>query len=281
MYPRIKKTVSYFFARRSITDMEAYASHAAFYAMVSAVPLSMLAVMIFKSLAISEAEEIFLFIKSGLPSGLKEYFPMDLAENAVSSSIPLVSLTVLAMLWSSSKGIKALSDGIRSVYGVFERKGYFARRLSALAWTLALLVLFVLALVLLVFGSTILELLRNLGTSSGKILWLAVHLAPFGAFVLFFAVFSLLYKAICSDQRGIAVHFPGAVFASGGWILYSSALSFYLTNFMPRKYLLYGSMGALILLMLWVRSLMTILLFGAEINVYLQNCPKAASKKKG
>ena len=59
------------------------------------------------------------------------------------------------------------------------------------------------------------------------------------------------------------------------------AISFYHTHFMPEKYIFYGSMGALILLMLWVRALMTILLFGAELNVYLLSLPRKPSAEEG
>lgn len=270
MYLRIKETVSYFIRRKNKTGLEAYASHAAFYAMVSMVPLLMLSLMILKGLAPVGVEEAFLAIKSHLPAHLAEYLPTDFAENAISANFSLISLTVFAMLWSSSKGIEALSKGVRAVYGAKEQRGFVGRRAQELVLTFALLLLFVLALVLLVFGQTLLHFFEKGESHHEKLLFLAVRLAPFGAFALFSFVFSLMYRAILSDGSPVRFHFAGAVFASGGWLLYSAGLSFYLTNFMPRKYILYGSLGALILLMLWVRALMTILLLGAELNVYLR-----------
>ena len=271
MYLRIKKTVSYFLWRRKITGMEIYSSHAAFYAMVSLVPLLMLSLMILKGLAPFGIEEAFLAIKAYLPLQLAEYFPADLAKNAMSANFSLVSLTVLAMLWTSSRGINALSDGIRAVYGVGERRGFVSRRISELALTFLLLFLFVLALFLLVLGKTLLRLAQGWEGEGVKLLFLAVKLAPLCTFVLFWAVFSVMYKVILADGSGLKSHVVGAAFAAGGWLVYSWGLSFYLTNFMPSKYILYGSLGALILFMLWVRALMTILLLGAELNVRLQN----------
>ena len=100
------------------------------------------------------------------------------------------------------------------------------------------------------------------------------------AFVLFSLVFALMYKGILADGSAFKSHLPGAAFAAGGWIFYSSALSFYLANFLPSKYLLYGSMGALVLWMLWIRALMTILLFGAELNVYFKERTVLFQKEK-
>jgi membrane protein len=271
LYLRVKKTVLYFLKRKQITGMEVYASHAAFYTMVSAVPLLLLSFMILRLLAPVGADEVFLVLKSYLPQQIGSYLPDDLFKNAGASSLPLLSLSALAMLWSSSRGINALSDGVRAVYGRKRAQGYFQKRVAALALTFALLFLFVLALVLLVLGETFLELLgREASDASGSALFLAVRLAPAVTFLLFCGVFTLMYKSVLADGSSLKEHFPGAAFAAGGWLFYSSALSFYLTHFMPSKYILYGSMGALVLLMLWVRALMTILLFGAELNVYFK-----------
>ena len=152
MYLRVKKTVLYFLKRKQITGMEVYASHAAFYTMVSAVPLLLLSFMILRLLAPAGADEAFWVLKSYLPQQIGSYLPDDLFKNAGASSLPLLSLSALAMLWSSSKGINALSDGVRAVYGRKQARGYFQKRVAALALTFALLFLFVLALVLLVLG---------------------------------------------------------------------------------------------------------------------------------
>ena len=98
LYLRIKKTVSYFLWRRKITGMEIYSSHAAFYAMVSLVPLLMLSLMILKGLAPFGIEEAFLAIKAYLPLQLAEYFPADLAKNAMSANFSLVSCHALDLI---------------------------------------------------------------------------------------------------------------------------------------------------------------------------------------
>ncbi len=274
VYYRIKKIVNYFSKRQKVTRRDAYASHASFYAILSFVPLVMLALMILNAVAPHGVQSAVEFVRGHLPEQIGTYLPTDLIENAISSNLSVATLTVLAMLWSSSKGIGALSGGIRSVYGVQNEPNIFKRRALELMLTVALLALFVLALILLVFGETILHLFERWGGDYKRMVWLAVRIAPFVAYILFSLVFAIVYKVISREKGGIGAHLPGAFFAAGGWILYSVALSFYLTNFMPEKYIFYGSMGALILLMLWVRALMTILLFGAELNVYLLSRPK-------
>lgn len=278
MYYRIKRIVTYFSKRQKVTRRDAYASHASFYAILAFVPLLMLSLMILNAVAPQGVQSAVEFIRSHLPEQIGAYLPSDFVENAISSSFSVATLTVLAMLWSSSKGIEALSGGIRSVYGVKNEPNILKRRGIELAFTVALLALFVLALILLVFGETILHLFERLGGDYQRMVHITVRAAPYAAYGLFSLAFAVIYKIISRENGSLSHHMPGALFAAGGWILYSVALSFYLTHFMPEKYILYGSMGALILLMLWVRALMTILLFGAELNVYLLSRPKKTAQ---
>ena len=74
-------------------------------------------------------------------------------------------------------------------------------------------------------------------------------------------------RALCVFT-GYLAHLPGAAFASGGWILFSYFYSLYIIHFPAVSYL-YGSLAALVLMMLWLYICMTILLLGAEVNKHL------------
>ena len=66
-------------------------------------------------------------------------------------------------------------------------------------------------------------------------------------------------------KSGFLPHFPGAVFASVGWTMFSYGYSLYITNFPSASYI-YGSLAAVCLIMLWLYFCMIILLLGAEVN---------------
>ena len=68
-------------------------------------------------------------------------------------------------------------------------------------------------------------------------------------------------------ETGSLISPPGAMIASVGWIAYSVLFAFYIDNF-SNYAPLYGSLTAVILLMLWLYSCMYILFLGAEINLY-------------
>jgi len=64
------------------------------------------------------------------------------------------------------------------------------------------------------------------------------------------------------------MEFPGAIISAAGWVGFSALYSFYITHFANYSYL-YGSLTAIVLLMLWLYFCMNILFFGAEVNVLI------------
>ena len=87
-------------------------------------------------------------------------------------------------------------------------------------------------------------------------------------FVALTLLFTTAYKFLSADKYKLRRHIPGAVFAAVGWIAFSWAYSIYIANFSNISYI-YGSLAALILLMLWLYFCMTILLLGAQLNVWI------------
>ena len=84
-------------------------------------------------------------------------------------------------------------------------------------------------------------------------------------------IFALIYMSFSGRKIPLKRHFPGAVFTTFGWIIFSVLFSFYIDNFANYSYL-YGSLAAIVLMMLWVYSCMIIFLIGGEINVTVLVC---------
>ena len=87
--------------------------------------------------------------------------------------------------------------------------------------------------------------------------------------VIFFlaltVLFATAYKALAKSRLSFVQQLPGAALAAAGWILYSFGYSIYIRYF-SRYSALYGSLGAVMLLMLWLYMCMNILLCGALFN---------------
>ncbi len=273
MVAYLKKVIRYFDMRQKKTKWHIYASHACFYVLVSSVPLLMLLLMLSGRLFPHRIDHYLDLLRAYLPEQLSSYIPDEFIHNAMTADIPVMSVTAFAMIWSSSKGMRAISQGLESVYGLSDRHSYLKGHVFALLYTVVFIALIFFALSVLVFGETIVSFLELRGSEYKNLARAFIRSAWAFSFIIFVLIFALMYKFMAGRDHPLYRHLPGAAFAAGGWVVYSALLSLYLRWFNPEKYLLYGSLGALILLMLWTHSCMTMLMLGGELNVLLLKRP--------
>lgn len=200
-----------------------------------------------------------------------------LTETISTSSDTLLSLGAITGLWAASKGLMALIRSLNKAYNVEEKRNYFELRAIAILFTLALLALLAIVLSTLVFG----ELLGNrlfgyLGmTTTFIVLWRYLRiLISLGAMIL---LFTLLYKFSPSIRNNEKIRFrhtlPGAIFTSIGWIFTSVLFSYYVNNFANYSKT-YGSLGGIIVLLIWLYISSIIVILGGEINGTLRSMKK-------
>ena len=210
----------------------------------------------------------------GLPEvltqgGAGELFRVLAGQIAEPPGVPLLSFTAVTTLWASSRGISAIRDGVDVIYGCRPSRGALLSRLGAVPLTLATLAAVTVSSLLLFFGGSLLSLTGGDSLSSRASRAMAKALGLPCLFLLLTAVFLLLFvsagrKSPVLPKRASA-HLPGALLAASGWILFSLLYSLYIVHF-PRASAVYGGLGALSLIMLWLYFCMLILLSGAEVN---------------
>ena len=98
---------------------------------------------------------------------------------------------------------------------------------------------------------------------------------PIGLFMLFFV---LIYSILPNRRQLIWQQLPGAAFTTAGWLIFSYVYSLYIDHVADFSYV-YGSLTAIILLMLWLYICMNIVLLGAELNRILSE-KRAARRRK-
>lgn len=182
-----------------------------------------------------------------------------------------LSFGILATLWTASNGMGAISSTLNIAYGVKESRSWWKVRLVAIGLTLALAVLIVTALVLVLYGHDIAEAVANnfgLGAAF-TITWKIIQWPIVLAFVL--VAFGLIYYFApdLKDQSWQWVT-PGAAVGVALWLLVSFAFNIYLDNFGSYN-AAYGSLGAVIILMLWFYLTGAAVLIGGEINSEIES----------
>jgi len=87
-------------------------------------------------------------------------------------------------------------------------------------------------------------------------------------------IFALIYKYSPNikdtDSISLKSTFPGAIFGSSSWIVLSLIFSYYVSNF-GRYSVTYGSLGGVIILLIWLFISSMVIILGGEINVALIN----------
>lgn len=178
----------------------------------------------------------------------------------------LLSVGVAGYLWTASGGFVSLIEALNIAYDAPERT-WWKDRLRALLLAVTSGALVVISLVAYIVGPHFLHFLRNtlqmpvpLGLAH---IWPMVRLVI--TFVTFVAALEIIYHLGPNTKLGFAATLPGAVLAIAVWFATSWILGFYLEHVSGYN-ATYGSMGALIGLMIWFYLTGLAILLGAELN---------------
>jgi membrane protein len=171
-------------------------------------------------------------------------------------------------LWSANAGMKAIFDALNIIYDEEEKRSFIRLNLISLAFTIGAITVMLLAVAAVVVFPLVLTYL-GLGGSQHPT-WLSLLRWPI-LLALVIVGLALLYRYGPSrrkaEWRWLSV---GSVFATIAWIAGSLAFSFYLANFAD-YYATYGSLGAVIGLMMWMWLSAIVVLVGAEINAEMEH----------
>lgn len=174
------------------------------------------------------------------------------------------ALSIGLALWSARAGVAGLMGGLNAIAARPPRNG-FKQAIVALTLTVVLVVLAMAAMALLVVAPIVLAFFPISG-GSGVLLEVVRWVV---ALVVLFAALSLLYR-FGPNQRGARITWisAGAFAVIILWIAASFGLTYYLGNFGSYNEV-YGSIGAVIALLLWLYMTAYFILLGAALNLHL------------
>lgn len=208
----------------------------------------------------------------GLVSDVERVVPPDamklvretLADVVSHRSGGLLSFGLVFALWSASSGVDSLISGLNRAYNIVESRSFWKRRLVAIGLTVA-------AVLLVASGSAMIMLGNRLGHWARHTFEVSAGLAVASTILGYVVGFALLLAGIgClyffgPDIKTKQPFKPGALFATGGIVIGSLLFSLYL-RLAPSASATYGSLGAVVTLMLWLYLIGLVLLIGGEIN---------------
>lgn len=216
-------------------------------------------------------QSLFNYLAQVMPPSAFQLIDATMVEISKGSSGGKLSFGLLAALWAASNGMGAISEALNVAYDVKESRPWWKHRLGAIGLTVALSVLIISALLLVLYGGRIVEALAaSYGFSAVFVTtWKIAQWPIVLAFMLM--AFALIYYFApdLREQKWTWIT-PGAVVGVALWLIASFAFRTYL-HFFDSYSATYGSLGAVIILMLWLYLTGLAVLIGGELNSELEH----------
>ena len=252
-------------------EMTVYAAQASFFTIIAAFPFIMLLLTVVQIVPSVSQGELMEFILALVPVGYKSVAFRVISDLSLKSPATMISVTAITALWSSSRGMMSIAKGLNRVQGKVEKRWYIVKRLICAGYTIVFILVCVLSLGLLVFGTTIQNFVLRQFPLIARVTQHIISLRTLLALAFFMFVFAGIYTYVPDRKLSLKSQLPGAMFATAGWILFSMAFSLYFKLFGGNNFsYMYGSLTAIVLLMLWLYGCICVLFFGAELNYYLE-----------
>lgn len=267
-----KKTIKYsqnLIKRVKDHDVSGMAAQLAFFFLLSLFPILLFLVTLLPYLPLTKID-ILSFMETFVPEK-----SMILIENQIDNlmvgNTKLMSVGIIGTLWSASNGMNALIKAFNRAYDIEENRTYIWRRIFSIALTLAMIFVFIIALLLPVFGQQLTTFLFNNTVFDEAFLRMLATIRWVGSSIITFFVFCVLYWIFPMVKLQGRRVIRGAFFATVGMTVFSFGFSYYVNNFSTYTST-YGSIGGIIILMLWFYLSAHIIILGGEINaISLEN----------
>lgn len=214
------------------------------------------------------ADQIVNGLGDNLPSSIAQALRPELQRLLSSPQAGLLSIGALAALWSATGGTQALVKGMHRAYGIPETRPFLLRYVVAIALTLLGAVGLVAAFVTIVGGALVTQQIAGqvgFGAQAYALIQMLRWPAVFVVVTLAVAVLYRYAPNVVVPWRWILV---GATTFTLGWLLATAGLGFYAVN-VANYGATYGSLGGVIVLMLWFYATGALLLLGAEVTAAL------------
>jgi membrane protein len=191
----------------------------------------------------------------------------------------LLSFGILATLWAASAGMYAIMQQLNITYDVKEERSFIKARGTAILLSIMFGLLVIGAFSLIVLGGVIQDWLGSRFGFSG---WLLGFFAVFRWVLIVAALllgFALIYKYAPNVEQKFKFVSPGSIIGVVLLIIASLGFAFYTRNFADYS-ATYGSIGAFIILMLWLYIAGLVILLGSEVNSLVEH-HSSQGKRKG
>ena len=255
-----------FSAQMKKQNISAYAASIAFFFFLSIVPMLMVICMVIPYTPLTE-ENLVQAVTDITPDKVDPVVE-GLIADVYDKSAGILSVAVIATLWSAAKGVMALMQGLNAVNGVDEKRNYFVIRAVACLYTVVMLIVVILSLFINVFGNQLVNLALHRIPQLQRLVAFLMHFRFLVVWAVLTLLFATVYAFMPDDKLRFREQIPGATFAAVVWSVFSWGFSMYVDY--SNSYGIYGSLAIIIIILLWMYFCMYIIMIGAYLNRYFR-----------
>ncbi|HLN99225.1 MAG TPA: YihY/virulence factor BrkB family protein [Pyrinomonadaceae bacterium] len=270
---RAKAFVSSIWTRLNDHDIFGRAAQLSYYFLLALFPLLLFLVTLLGYFAEAGSDlrnKLLTYLATVMPGSAITLVRTTLNEISRARGGGKLSLGLLAALWAASNGMGAITDTLNVAYGAKETRPWWKVRLVAVSLTVMFSLLIVVALAIVLFGGKLGDqIATHFGLSDAFTLAWKLSQWPIALLFLLFT-FDLIYYFAPDDRRSKRrLWTVGSIVAVVLWLAVSFGFRLYL-HFFNSYSVTYGSLGALIVLMLWFYFTGLAILIGGEVNSELE-----------
>lgn len=259
------------FSRMNATT---YASSICYFSFLSIVPLLALCISLVSIVGI-EQQEVVLFFCSLLPDALHD-FVKALVEDAFVRSDVAFSVSSITLLWSASKGMKALRRGLNAAYAVEETRNFVHIAVVSIVAVL-ILGLLLTAVMCLIFSGVVVNVINTLFPDAHVQKGILTTVDLIATMVLGTFGLAACYAFLPAERQRYAAQLPGALCSALACSVFTFGFYIYIDNF-SNFTVLYGSIATVAVFLFWMYLVFNILLAGGFINHFLKDMRKGVAK---
>jgi len=224
-------------------------------------------------------DQLLLLIRNVLPKNAYESTRETIEDIIKHQRGGLLSLGFVFALYFTTNGFMALMRGFNSSYHEQEKRSPWKRRVVAIVLTLILSVLLIIATALIIFSEVTFKFLVKKAILKSKTQVILILLGKWiVVFALFFFAISFLYYYAPSVRKKWRFVSAGSTFATILTIVLSIGFAFFVNNF-GQYNKVYGSIGTLIVILLWIYFNSLILLLGFELNASIDRAKNKMTRQ--
>ncbi len=243
-----------------------YAGHIAFMTLFSLFPFLIFLFTLAAEIGQTDAAREFVNMSlAAMPQEVAGTIRPAIDEVVSTRRTGLMTISIVAALWAVSSGIEALREALNKAYGVEEPRSIWFCRLQSLAFTIIFTVSIIVVMLVLVIGPVVWSYIQPLLKVPWQWGWFYEALRYIIAIGLLFLVVALLYRWLPSRHLPRRAVLPGAAVTVLLWLILASLFSLYLQN-LGRFSVTYGSLGGIVITLMFFYISALIFIFGAEIN---------------